>query len=135
MKHIFVRPAQIEDEQKFSAWTVDTKQNLHDADVLKYRDTVTWCAYDKEGPLVFVPVQRPRMMEALAIRPNADPVDVAVALKELTQNVVTQSHLDGCGEIYMFCKEQTTIRYAERQLFQRMEWPCYRVKVADLEKP
>ena len=133
--HIFVRPARIEDEDKFTTWTVDTKHNLHDSEVLKYKGTEVWCAYDKDGPIVFVPVQRPRMMEALAIRPDADPIAVAVALKELTQNVVTQCHIDGTGEVYMFCKEESTIKFAEKQLFEKMPWSCYRVKIADLEKP
>lgn len=134
MKHIFVRPARPEDREKFAEWTVDTKDNLADSDVLKYGDTSVWCAYDENGPIVFVPVQRPRMMEALAIKPGADPVDVAVALKELTQNLVTQCHIDGTGELYFLCKEESTKRFAEKQLFEKLEWSCYRLKVNDLCK-
>ena len=74
------------------------------------------------------------MMEALAIKPDADPVDVAVALKELTQNLVTQCHIDGCGEIYFLCKEESTQRYAEKQAFEKLPWNVYRIKVGDLEK-
>src|SRR5689334_18708395 len=100
MKHIFVRPAAEQDREKFAEWSVNTKDNLCDSAPLLYRNTVTWCAYDTNGPIVFVPVQQPKMMEALAINPDADPVDVAIALKELTQNLVTQCHMDGTGEIY-----------------------------------
>ena len=135
MRHIFVRPAIDSDGDAFAAWTVDTKDNLRDAEVLKYKGTVIWCAYGSSGPVVFVPVQKPVMMEALAIKPDADPVDVAVALKELVQAIVTQCHIDGTGEIYFLCKEETTKKFAEKQAFDKLPWDMYRIKVADLEKP
>ena len=135
MKHIFVRPARDGDLNKFSEWTVETRDNLADARALMYRNTVIWCAYDQNGPIVFVPVQKPAMMEALAINPDSDPVDVAIALKELTQAIVTQCHIDGTGEVYFLCKEESTQRFAEKQLFEKLPWSTYRVKLSDLEKP
>lgn len=130
-----MRPAVERDGASFSAWTVGTKDNLHDAEVLKYKGTVVWCAYESGGPVVFVPVQRPVMMEALAINPDSDPVNVAIALKELVQAIVTQCHIDGTGEIYFLCKEETTKKFAEKQAFEKLPWDMYRLKVADLEKP
>jgi len=114
---------------------VGTKDNLADSKVLLYRNTMTWCAYDQNGPIVFVPVQKPAMMEALAINPDADPVDVAIALKELTQTIVTQCHIEGTGEVYFLCKEESTQRFAEKQLFEKLPWNTYRVRLSDLEKP
>lgn len=133
-KHIFIRPVRPADGDKFTAWTAGTKDNLFDVDPIAYRGTVIWCAYDETGPIVYAPVQKPAMMEALAINPEANPVDVAIALKELVQNIVTQCHIEGTGEIYFLCKEETTQRFAEKQAFERLPWNVYRIKVANLEK-
>ncbi len=135
MRHVFVRLAREADREKFARWSVSTKKNLCDSAVLGYANTLVYCAYDSKGPIVYVPVQKPAMMEALAINPAADPVDVAVALKELTQAIVTQCHMDGTGEILFLCEEETTQKFAEHQLFERVPWNLYRIKLADLEAP
>lgn len=134
-KHIFVRPALEKDREQFAQWSNGTKDNLCDSDPVSYKNTVVWCAYDSNGPIVYVPVQKPAMMEALAINPKADPMDVAVALKELVQNLVSQCHIEGTGEIYFFCKEESTQRFAEKQAFEKLPWNAYRIKLSDLEKP
>ena len=154
MRHVFVRLAREADREKLAQWSVSTKKNLCDSAVLSYANTLVYCAYDSKGPIVYVPVQKPAMMEALAINPEADPVDVAVALKELTQAIVTQCHMDGTGETYFFCTEETTQKYAERQAFTKLpcgapekcekcgheqsmagRWNAYRMIISDLEAP
>src|SRR6267142_2805780 len=114
MRHVFVRLAREADRDKLAEWSVSTKKNLCDSAVLGYANTVVFCAYNAKGPIVYVPVQKPAMMEALAINPEADAVDVAVALKELTQAIVTQCHMDGTGECYFLCAEESTEKFAER---------------------
>jgi predicted peptidase len=133
-RHVFVKLAQVEDKEEFAQWSAGTKDNLCDADPLTYAGTIVLKAFDKDGAIVYVPVQRPAMMEALAINPERSAVDVAVALKELTQALVTKCYMENCGEIYMFCKEESTQKFAEHQLFERLEWACYRVRLKDLEK-
>jgi hypothetical protein len=133
-RHVFVRLAEERDREKFAKWSAGTKDNLADADPLSYAGTVVLCAYDADGPIVYVPVQRPAMMEALAINPERSQVDVAVALKELTQALITKCHFENTGEIYFLCKEPLTQKFAEHQLFEKMDFPCYRVKLKDLEK-
>jgi hypothetical protein len=132
-RHIFVRPGRQNDAGKFAEWSATTPENLADPDVLTYPTTFTLCAYDKQGPIVYVPIQQPMFMEALAINSARSDTDVAIALKELTQAVVTQAHIKGSGEIYFLCKSEATSDFAEKQLFEKLPWNLYRVKLADLE--
>jgi hypothetical protein len=133
MKHIFVRPVTEKDIPTIKAYQNGTPNNLYDADVFSYPTSFALAAYNKTGPIVYVPIQQPFFMEALGIRPGLDAVDTAVALKELTQALVTLAHTKGVGEIYMLCKEESTIAFAERQCFERMPWPAFRIKLKNLE--
>ena len=133
MKHIFVRQTRPEDAEAFVQYETGTPNNLFDSDAASYRTSFSLCAYDKRGPLVFVPVQQPFFMESLGIRPGLGEIDTAVALKELTQALVTQAHFSGVGEIYFLCKDESTIDYAKRQGFEELPWRMCRVKLKDLE--
>lgn len=132
--HVFVRPARIEDKELFVNWTIGTKYNLFDSKVITYPSTYIRCAFNKKGPIIFLPVQRPLMMEALAINPDADKIDVAVALKELTQDTVSQAYANGSGEIYFLCQEESTEKFAEHNGFERLPYSVFRMKLSDLER-
>jgi len=134
-RHIFVRPVRKTDTEKFVEWSIGTKNNLFDPDVVKYPSTTVRVAYNSEGPVVFVPVQRPLMLEALAINPTSGPIEVASALKALTQDAVAQCHLNGAGELYFLCRDQLTSDFAEKHGYEKINVQLYRIKLADLEKP
>lgn len=134
-KHIFVRPARPEDAEKHVAWSRSTPNNLFDPALAGYKSVMTLVAFDKNGPLVFMPAQRPIMLESLAIRPGADPVDVAVALKELTQAYVTTCFQVGADELYFLCQDDSTQTFAAKNGYEKLPWSVYRLKPADLEKP
>ena len=135
MKHVFVRPVKKDpqDIKQMFEFQKITEDNLYDAEVLNYPTTFVLCAYDKTGPLVYVPIQQPLFMESLGIKPGLSEVDTAVALKELTQALVHTAHVNGHGEIYFMCKEESTIEYAKRQCFEEVPWKVLRVKLSDLE--
>ena len=133
--HIFVRPAREEDREQFIQWSLKTENNLLDPDVIKYPSTLVWCAFDENGPIVYVPVQQPLFMESLAINPEASPALVAMALKELTQNLVTQAYLRGSGELYFLCRDEATIKFAKKQAWKEQPWRVFKIKVKDLESP
>lgn len=130
---IFVRPARPADAPAFTKWSLNTKDNLFDPDVAMYPTTVVWTAFNKKGPVAFMPVQRPLMLESLAINPQAGRLDVATALKELAQNAVTQAHAQGAGEIYFVCKDESTIEFAKRLAYKEMPYRIFRIKLKDLE--
>jgi hypothetical protein len=119
----------------FAKWTVaNLEKNSADPGVLNYPTTSLLCAYDVDGPLMFLPVQQPMMMESVAPRPGADPLQTAVALRELMKAVVMQAHLKGVGEIYFVSDEATIQPFAEKHAFKKMPYSLYRVKLSDLEK-
>jgi hypothetical protein len=132
-RHLYCRPAKFEDSTIFEEWSRITPNNGFDPDVPKYPSTITWCVYDQHGPLAYMPVQHPLMMESVASRPGASTLEIAAALKEFTQNCVTQSHVRGAGEIYFLGSDSATDWFAEHQMFERVTVPVYRLKLKNLE--
>jgi len=132
-RHIFVRPARPEDTKKFIDWSLETPNNGFDPEVAKYPSTFVLCAYDKDGPLAYMPVQQVFMMDSVAGKPGASRMQIASALKEFTQALVTQAHVKGVGEIYFLATEDGTNKMAENQLFEELPYRAYRIKVAELE--
>lgn len=131
-KHVYVRPAKQEDAEIFTEWSRNTPNNAWDAEVAKYPSTITWCAYDHNGPLAFMPMQCPLMMESIASRPGADKKEIAVAMKELTQEFVTQAHIRGAGEIFFLGSEEGTDHMAANQIFEEVPYKVYRLRIKDL---
>lgn len=130
--HLYVRPATVADADQFTEWSRATPDNAFDPEVAAYPSTITWCVYDRFGPLMFMPMQRPLMMESAAIRPGASKSEIAAAFKELTQQFVTQAHITGAGEIYFLGSEAGTDFLATNQLFEKLPYSVYRLKVKDL---
>lgn len=131
MKHIFVRPAEAKDVENVVEWS---KLNPEwDPEVGRYKTTYTLCAFDETGPIMYMPIQRPQMMDAAAIRPGASTLQIANAFRELTQAAVTQMFLQGSGEVYFLGTDEGTNALAESQLFLRLPWSIYRLKAKDLE--
>jgi hypothetical protein len=132
-RHVYVRPSTPKDFPLFSKWLEGTKDNLFDPAVFTYKGTTAWCAYNKSGPLVFMPAQRPFMMESLAINPDASEIDIAIALKELFQAMVLEAHKSGEGEIYFLCSQPETIAFAKKHEFLELPERVFRVRLSDLE--
>lgn len=131
-RHVFVRAAKPEEAQMFFDWAKENTHGEFDEEVARFSSSVTWCAYDKDGPLVFQTVQRPLMLESLAPRPGATKEQVALSMKELTQNAVTMAHSMGAGEIYFLGTEDGTNTMAENQIFEELPYKVFRVKIKDL---
>lgn len=134
-RHVFVRPVRKTDVSQFVEWSRDTKNNLFDPEVVNYPSTLVRVAYNCLHSIVFVPVQRPMMLEALAINPEATEMEVAAGLKELTQDAVSKAHDLGAGEIYFLCRDEVTSAFAEKHGYEKINVPVYRIKLSDLEKP
>lgn len=132
-RHIFIRPVKPEDTKKFIDWSLETPNNGFDPEVVKHPSTFVLCAYDKDGPLSYMPVQQVFMMDAVATRPGASKLRVAASLKEFTQALVLQAHIKGVGEIYFLATEDGTNTMAENQLFEKLPYTVYRCKVKELE--
>lgn len=135
MRHVFVRPVTPADAELFTKWSLETKDNLFDPDVVRYPTTVVRCAFNTTGPLVYAPLQQPVFIEALAINPSNSPMDTAAALKALTQDAVSQAFIKGSGEVYFVCKEESTIALAVNHGYKEMPYKIYRMKLNELESP
>lgn len=133
-KTIFVRPARPTDKEQCLNWTVSTPDNVYDLGVFTYPSTYVRCAFNSKGPLAYIPVQKPLMIEALASNPQADKLEVAMALKELVQDTVSQAYQQGSGEIYFLCGSESTKKFAEAHGFKPIELSVYRMRLSDLEK-
>lgn len=132
--HIFVRPARPTDAKVFAEWSRSTESNEWDPLVAKCPTTVTLAAYDQSGPLVFMPVQQPMMLDSLAVRPGLSKREVARSIKALVETTAMLAATKGVGEIYFLGTEEGTDLFAENRMFERLPWPVYRVKLANLER-
>lgn len=131
MNQIFVRPFRESDLAKLISWS---KANPSwDANILKYPSTFILVAFNNSGVLGFLPVQKAMVMEAMSFHPLTTDSQKALVMKELTHELIMQTYVQGSGEIYFLGSDSGTNDFAERQTFKRMEWPAYRMRVADLE--
>jgi hypothetical protein len=131
--HVFVRLAKEVDGQLYLPWAAENAdKNGFDPEVPFFSSSRTWCAFDKDGPLAYQTIQRPVMLESVAPRPGATKEQIAVALKELTQNAVTHAFSEGAGEIYYLGTDADTDAMATNQVFEKLPNSVYRLKLKDL---
>lgn len=131
-KPVFVRPVRPGEAQTYFDWATENKVNEFDPQVALFPSSSTWCAFDRDGPLAFQTLQRPFVLESLAPRPGATKLQIASALKELTQNAVTQAVINGIGEIYFLGSDSATNEFASSHIFEEVPMKVYRAKIKDL---
>lgn len=149
--HIYCRVANPEEAPVFFEWAMANQQNSDfDPMVATYENTITLCAFDEDGPLAFLPLQQPLLIDAeskprpvaetpmflegMAFRPGISKLDVSRVMKELIQCAVTLGFLKGTGEIYFLGTDQGTDHLAANQIFERLPHTVYRLRLSDLEK-
>jgi len=132
MKPQFVRLAREDEAQMYFDWCSESSVNEFDPEVAKFPSSATWVSYDKDGPVAFQTIQRPLVLESLGPRPGLSNLQTAQALKELTQNAVSQAHLQGAGEIWFLGSDPDTDEFARNWIFEKVDMPLYRVKLKDL---
>lgn len=133
MRDIIIRPGEsADDKSRLRDWLAATPgQNLFDADVLEHGSTFTLCAFDESGPLVYVPVQRPMIMESLAIRPELDDARRALALAQLTKATILRAYDFDAPEIYIHGHDPRTVKFAGKHRFTEVPWPLYRINLRE----
>lgn len=130
MKPVHTRPAVLEDCQQFVDWEAHTPGNAMDPGVLTYpsSDVVVACTENGQ-PLVYLPRQRPLMLESLGVRPGASCREVAAGLWSLLQDAVATARREGSGEILFAASEPTLPVLAQRYGFEKMQFTVYRARV------
>lgn len=131
---IYVRPAQSHEGQLVFDWGMENAKGNFDPEVARFKSSITWCAYDTDGPVCFQTIQRPLMLESLAPRPGTTKQQLASAMKELTQNAVSQAHVMEAGEIYFLGSDEGTDAFATNHIFEELPYKVFRCKLADLLK-
>lgn len=134
MKPFFVRPVRPGDTEKFIKYSDETPDNLWEPDVITYPSTFTRCVFNSNGPILFAPIQKPLFIDSLAFSPDSSEIDRAVAMKELVQDTVSQAYIQGAGEVLFLCKEESTINFAKKHLFEELPYRLFRIRLKDLEK-
>lgn len=132
MKIVFVRDARPSDTDQFAAWASTTPHNEIDPGVLTYKNSSCLCAYNQDGVIAYLPVQRPVHMESLAVRPGAPDHLVVQALQAFLQYLVTAAQVEGSGEVYFMGTEETVPKLALRHGFEKLPFSVYRLKIKDL---
>ncbi len=69
-------------------------------------------------PIMYMPRQQVTMLESLAINPDAQGSDVALALRALIQTAEYEARNSGQGEMYFLCSDPETKHYAEAHGFK-----------------
>lgn len=128
---IFVRPARPNEAGLFIGWA--KTQPEWDAFIGLHPGTFTICAYNKEKIIAFLPVQQPYMYETFAPNPEATDLELASAMKEFTQFLISQAHLKNVAEMYFLGSNDDTDSFATNHLFEKVPMSVYRVRVSDLE--
>lgn len=128
---IFVRPARSSEAGLFIEWAKN--QPEWDAFIGLHPGTFTICAYNKEKIVAFLPIQQPYMYETFAPNPEATDLELASAMKEFTQFLVSQAHLKNVAEMYFLGSNDDTDSFATNHLFEKVPMSVYRVRVSDLE--
>lgn len=131
-----MRNATLEDAPVFLEWQ-KSNPNFDGATVTK-ENSFTLVAFDEDGVVAFLPVQSakvdPFVLESIAFKPGSSDLVQASAMKELTQATITIGFMRGTEEILFFADKPETAAFAEKHGFEKVPWPVYRLKLADLQR-
>lgn len=131
-KHIIVRPAQDGESEVMLEWlNLTLGHNCFDVDCLNHDSTFTLAAADTTGPLGFLPVQRPLMMESIALRPGLSESMQALVMTRMTEQVVAEAYRRHAAEVCFLSQNPATSRFAEDHLFGKVQYDFYRLNLRE----
>jgi hypothetical protein len=126
---------QPEDTQRYMDWLKAAGDiNLVDFKVYSYPSLVTVNVDDSAGqPILMNSFHPVLVMEALAPSPDkAIPNrDRAKALNTLFEQVKLVARAFGIKEVIFHCKDESLIRFIEKNGFERVPFPTFRYKLED----
>lgn len=125
---MFVRPVRAEDSDNFVKWATryfDPKNPVQTLCVYKHNKIIAYLPIED----VFVSTQ---FLDSLVINPEASNLEIAEGMRELIKHTVLLGYLKDAQYIYFIGDTPETNKVAER-IFEKVEFPVYRVKLRDLE--
>jgi hypothetical protein len=125
---MFVRPARPDDAEFFVKWAT------------KYYDpktaTLTLCVYKEDKIVAYLPIEdsyiSTQVLDSIVINPEATNLEVAEAMRELIKHAVFVGYIKKTDYIYFIGDHPETNKLAER-VFEKVEFPIYRLNIKDLE--
>lgn len=132
MKNILVRPfnrfSDAEVKKAEESFKSVKAINALDGDVFTYPATQILVA-ESDKPILFMPVQTTYMMESLGPTVEASDLEIASALKQMTQVLHWEAHKAGIGEFYFLCSHERTQKFAQMHDYEEVPMKIYRRKV------
>ncbi len=134
MKHIWVRPATQDDLPKLQNWITENPRNEFDPDVFTYPETTVLCAHHGE-PVLYLPIQIAAILESLAPNPDASPLELAEALKNLLVTVGCLAKSRGIHELYFLSTDPAVDKIALNHGFEELPYKVLRIKLDKVHEP
>jgi len=132
--HVLVRDVTTKHPQLVEWAASALGHNLLDLDMLEHDSTFTLQAFDKSGPLAYLPIQQPLMLESFALRPDTSDSMLAIAMTRLVEHALSEAYRRDAGEVYFLCLDQRTSEFAQRHHFTRVNLPLYRFNRREFEE-
>jgi len=129
MKQLKVRIAGPEDAKQLGDWLCATKGNLFDPDILKAPTLTAVCSYSENGAVAYLPAQNVLVLESLAVKPGAAPIETGQAFRDLVKGMELIASQRQIREIMFMCEDENVIRVAEGHGFERIPYPLLRMKL------
>jgi len=126
---IKVEKATSADVPEMSDWMAKlSHRNNIDTAIFGYPATDVLKASNGKG-IIYMPRQRVLFLESLAINPEAQATDVALALRALLQVSEYEARILGHGEMYFLCADEETCKFAEHHGMEKVTLTLYRRKL------
>lgn len=126
---IKVEPMCKDDIPEMAEWmqALADRNNI-DTGIFEYRATDVLKASNGKS-ILYMPRQRVMFLESLAINPEAQASDVALALRALLQVSEYEARVAGHGELYFLCADEETCKYAEHHGMEEIKLKLFRRKL------
>jgi hypothetical protein len=118
MKQLKIGLAQPSDAKKLEEWLSTTKGNLYDPDIFKAPTLTAACAYNEEGPVAYLPAQSVLVLESLAVKPGAPPLENGQAFRDLVKAMELVASQRQIREILFVCSDENVVKVAQNHGFE-----------------
>lgn len=117
------------DRAQFEQWLEMAQERNHADDHAKTAATVLEAVNGKGDTICYMPVVPVIMLESLAPKPGATPIEMANALKTLVVGAAQLAAAGGSHELVFWASDEATAALAERGGFEKMSMPMYRLRL------
>jgi hypothetical protein len=118
-----------EHAKEIAEWLRSTKGNLYDEEIFKSSSLAVLRSFNGDGAVAYLPAQNVLVLESLAVKPGALPIETGQAFRDLVKGMEIIASQRQIREIYMPCADENVLRIAESHGFERLPWPITRLKL------